>query len=342
MNKNHRQPYAVSKLAGEQTSAQSWGTGRAVSRIPRVAGGGTHRSGQGAFGNMCRGGRMFGATKVWRRWHVKISNGQRRYATCSALSASSLAPLVLARGHRIEQIAEVPLVIADVDVDAVAKTKEAIALLKSIGAYADLDRVAASRHLRAGKGKARNRRYVQRRGPLLIHNKERGNDALASAFRNVQGLDLCNVHHLNLLQLAPGGHVGRFVIWTESAFKELDNIFGTKKQDSQHKSGFRVPSGILTNADIGRIINSDEVQTAIRPANVSRTFRPRQRNPLVNAGAMIKLNPFAQTKKIRSLEANKRSAAKRNAKVQKNREFVKQLHAPSVAPIRGENEYAPF
>ena len=51
--KNKRQPYAVSKTAGEQTSAESWGTGRAVARIPRVSGGGTHRAGQGAFGNVC-------------------------------------------------------------------------------------------------------------------------------------------------------------------------------------------------------------------------------------------------------------------------------------------------
>ena len=42
---NHRQPYAVSEKAGHQTSAESWGTGRAVARIPRVRGGGTHRSG---------------------------------------------------------------------------------------------------------------------------------------------------------------------------------------------------------------------------------------------------------------------------------------------------------
>eukprot|EP01127_Copromyxa_protea_P000352 TRINITY_DN10288_c0_g1_i1.p2 TRINITY_DN10288_c0_g1~~TRINITY_DN10288_c0_g1_i1.p2 ORF type:complete len:384 (-),score=96.91 TRINITY_DN10288_c0_g1_i1:46-1197(-) len=342
MNKNHRQPYAVSKLAGEQTSAQSWGTGRAVSRIPRVAGGGTHRSGQGAFGNMCRGGRMFGATKVWRKWHIKVSKGQRRYATCSALSASALAPLVLARGHRIENIAEVPLVIADVEIDSIVKTKEAVALLNAVGATADLERVAASRNIRTGKGKARNRRYVQKRGPLLIHNKEKGNDALVHAFRNVQGLDLCNVNRLNLLQLAPGGHVGRFVIWTESAFKALDSIFGTKKTDSEQKTGFRVPMGILTNADIGRIINSEEVQSAIRPINLSKTFRPRKRNPLVNTGAMVKLNPFALTKKQRAIDASKRGAEKRKVKVAKNREFVKQLLAPSVAPVRGENEFAPF
>ena len=27
--------------------------------------------------------------------------------------------------------------------------------------------------------------------------------------------------NLNLLKLAPGGHVGRFIIWTEAAFKKL-------------------------------------------------------------------------------------------------------------------------
>lgn len=56
MNKNKRQAYAVNIRAGKQVVASSWGTGRAVARIPRVGGGGTSRSGQGAFGNMCRGG----------------------------------------------------------------------------------------------------------------------------------------------------------------------------------------------------------------------------------------------------------------------------------------------
>ncbi len=41
--KNTRQAYSVNKDSGHQTSAESWGTGRAVARIPRVRGGGTHR-----------------------------------------------------------------------------------------------------------------------------------------------------------------------------------------------------------------------------------------------------------------------------------------------------------
>merc|ERR1712139_576413 len=78
--KNNRQAYAVNKDAGHQTGAESWGTGRAVARIPRVRGGGTHRSGQAAFGNMCRGGRMFAPTKTWRRWHRRINVAQKRCA----------------------------------------------------------------------------------------------------------------------------------------------------------------------------------------------------------------------------------------------------------------------
>ena len=107
IRKNSRQAYAVAYASGEQTSAMSWGTGRAVARIPRVAGGGTSRSGQGAFGNMCRKGRMYAPTKIWRRWHRHVNVNQRRYAIVSALAASAVPALVQARGHRIDGIEEV-------------------------------------------------------------------------------------------------------------------------------------------------------------------------------------------------------------------------------------------
>merc|ERR1712110_50632 len=113
LNKNRRQAYAVSVKAGHQTSAESWGTGRAVARIPRVAGGGTHRAGQGAFGNMCRGGRMFCPTNTYRKWHQKVNINQRRFAVSSALAASAVPALVMARGHRIDNLSEIPLVIDD-------------------------------------------------------------------------------------------------------------------------------------------------------------------------------------------------------------------------------------
>ena len=45
MAKNKRQAHGVAWKAGMQHSAESWGTGRAVARVPRISGSGTSRSG---------------------------------------------------------------------------------------------------------------------------------------------------------------------------------------------------------------------------------------------------------------------------------------------------------
>jgi large subunit ribosomal protein L4e len=269
MAKNRRQAYAVSEKAGHQTSAESWGTGRAVARIPRVGGGGTQRSGQAAFGNMCRGGRMFAPTKTWRKWHVKINQNQKRYAVASALAASALPSLVLARGHRIEQIQECPLVISS-DIESTQKTRAAVDLLKAVAAYPDITKVSNSRKVRAGKGKLRNRRYRQRRGPLVVYAKDEG---IVRAFKNVPGVETCPVESLNLLQLAPGGHVGRFIIWTESAIAALDSVY-------EKKSGFVLPQAKISSSDVTRLINSEEIQSVVREGG-QKTYKRESIFPLL-------------------------------------------------------------
>lgn len=319
MAKNKRQAYSVSKYAGHQTSAESWGTGRAVARIPRVAGGGTHRAGQGAFGNMCRGGRMFAPTKTWRRWHRKIAVGQKRFALTSSLAASALPALVMARGHRIEQIPEVPLVIDNKTIDNIDKTSKAVALLKSLNALNDVEKVKDSRKLRAGKGKMRNRRYVQRRGPLVVYNEK---TPLVKAFRNLPGVELACVTRLNLLQLAPGGHLGRFVIWTKDAFERLDSIYGTYKKAATEKSDYQLPRPILSNADVTRIINSDEIQSVLRDKIPQSKFHPRKKNPLKNLGFLIKLNPHAKTTRRRELLAQEKREQKKAAIVEAKRKGI--------------------
>lgn len=337
MAKNKRQAYAVSVKAGHQTSAESWGTGRAVARIPRVSGSGTHRSGQAAFGNMCRGGRMFAPTKVWRKWHVKTNVNQKRYATASALAASAIPSLVLARGHKVEKIHEIPLVLAP-GVEAMSKTKDAVSLLKAINAYTDVEKVINSKKLRAGKGKLRNRRHRQRRGPLVIYNEDSG---ITKAFRNVPGVELTPVSSLNLLQLAPGGHVGRFVIWTQPAFEQLDALFGSATKASELKKGFKFPRPLIANADLPRLINSDEVQAVVRPAGERQTKRPfsQRKNPLNNVGVMVRLNPYAQTLRRAELlteKANlaaKASKKAREAKVsgKRNAAYIKTLLSHDTA-----------
>jgi large subunit ribosomal protein L4e len=317
MAKNKRQPYSVSEAAGHQTPAESWGTGRAVARIPRVPGGGTSRSGQGAFGNMCRKGRMFAPTKVWRKWHRAINQNQRRFATVSALAASALPALVMARGHSIAGLSEVPLVVADAALPSISKTSQAVALLKKLGAYADIEKVSDSKKMRRGVGKIRNRRYTKRRGPLVIYGK--GAENIKQAFRNLPGVELCSVSSLNLLQLAPGGHMGRFCIWTESAFKQLDSIYGTWRKAATQKVDYNLPRPIMQNADIARLINSDEIQTVIRKAKAPAKCPRQKKNPLTNLNVMLKLNPHAKTMKRNAILFDQARKAKKDAAAAKNR-----------------------
>jgi len=312
MAKNKRQPYAVSRKAGHQTSAESWGTGRAVARIPRVSGGGTHRAGQAAFGNMCRSGRMFAPTRVWRKWHVKVPQGQKRFATTSALAASSAVPLVQARGHRISSVPELPLVVSSAAFNDLTKTRAAVTLLKGLGAYEDITKVSKSRKTRAGKGKLRGRRHRQRRGPLLIFNPaDESSQGLVKSFRNIPGVETCSVASLNLLQLAPGGHVGRFIIWTESAFNALNTIYGTTTTPSEVKKDFLLPSNIMANSDLARLINSSEVQAALRPVKGGSKQKKGgaagvlKKNPLKNKQVMLRLNPYAKTFSEKKLGSQK-------------------------------------
>lgn len=290
MLKNSRIPYAVSDKAGHQTSAESWGTGRAVARIPRVRGGGTHRSGQGAFGNMCRGGRMFAPTKVWRRWHRHINVNQKRYAMCSAIAASGSPALVMSKGHLISEVPEIPLVVSD-KIEEFTRTKEAVQMLKKYKMWSDILKVYKSKRYRAGRGKMRNRRRIQRKGPLIIYSKDKG---LVKAYRNIPGVETISVTKLNLLKLAPGGHVGRFCIWTESAFRTLNDLYGTWRKQSKLKKNYNLPMPKMTNTDLARLLKSREILSACRDPIKKKVQKRRTKlNPLNNRDAMQHLNPYA-------------------------------------------------
>lgn len=179
---------------------------------------------------------------------------------------------------------------------AIAKTSAAVAFLKAVGAGPDVTKVKASRKLRAGKGKMRGRRYRQRRGPLVIYDPEVDGKEVVRAFRNIPGVETCSVFALNLLQLAPGGHLGRFIVWSSAAFAALDKIYGTTTTPSALKKDFLLPSNIVLNADVGRLINSSEVQAVVRPAKgTARTKRTnvQKKSALRNRQILLRLNPYA-------------------------------------------------
>lgn len=311
--KNRRQGHAVNFKAGMKHSAESWGTGRAVSRIPRVGGSGTSRNGQGAFGNMCRKGRMFAPIRIWRRWHRRSNLKQKRYAVATALAASAILPLVQARGHRVDNVPELPFVVSDA-VEKIERTKEAVRFLRETGAWGDVQKVIDTVKVRAGKGKLRNRRYRSRRGPLVVYSG--ANVPLIKALRNVPGVEVAHVSRLNLLQLAPGGHVGRFIIWTEGAFQELNKIFGTFTQPSVQKKGYNLPRSEVTNPDIARVINSNEIQSAVRASKTDRVLHhATKHNPLNNTKALDKLNPNARLVREAARRANEERRKARQEKL---------------------------
>jgi len=118
---------------------------------------------------------------------------------------------------------------------------------------------------------------------------------LVRAFRNIPGVELASVNRLNLLQLAPGGQVGRFIIFVQDAFQKLEQLYGSFSKKAALKKDYSLPYNMMTNSDLSRIINSDEVQSAVRPAQLKPRRPLLKKNPLRNLGFMVKLNPYAKT-----------------------------------------------
>merc|ERR1711976_361000 len=91
------------------------------------------------------------------------------------------------------------------------------------------------------------------------------------------------------LKLAPGGHVGRFCIWTESAFKRLDALYGTWRKASEAKKGWNLPQPKMATTDLSKLLKSEEIRKVLHA--VLKT------NPLKNVRAMLQLNPYAAVAK---------------------------------------------
>jgi len=197
----------------------------------------------------------------------------------------------MARGHRVNNVPQLPLILEDT-VGQVSKTRDIIAMLRTLGVWDDVRRVMANKQLRAGKGKMRDRRHKWRRGPLFVVDE--GCESLRRALRNVPGCDMANVNRLNIRQLAPGGHLGRFCIWTRSAFAALERHFGSGKGVASQKKGYRLQNDVVTSADMNAIINSDAVQSVLVEKKQAATrTRGTKPNPLRNRRAMAKLNPYS-------------------------------------------------
>merc|ERR1712147_284840 len=155
-------------------------------------------------------------------------------------------------------------------------------------------------------------------GPLIVHTDATKN--VKQAARNLPGVETCNVHRLNILQLAPGGHLGRFTIFTKDALDELNSVFGTYASPSDEKKGYTLARPVMSCADLSRIINSDQVQTKLKDIkHITRAHDKTKKNPLTNKAMMLKLNPYAKKAAEARTKLEKERHAKKAAAIKEKR-----------------------
>lgn len=213
-------PYGKSPLAGHTAVAWSVGKGYDIARIRRIDG-----FGKAAMAGNVVGGFRIRAPRPYKRLVKFINKKEKLRALESAIAATSDHVLVQFRGHRIDGVRELPIVVVD-EFEEITKTREIRKVLLNLGLEEELKRLKKGRRIRAGKGKMRGRRYKRRKGPLIIisaHNKP-----IMLAARNLEGVDVKPVDRLSILHLAPGGWPARLTIWTRASIIRIQEIIEEK------------------------------------------------------------------------------------------------------------------
>lgn len=213
------QPKGRDPLAGKRSTAESWGIGYSVARVPRL------ETGRAVFAPMTRGGRLTFPPTTLRKIREEINKKEKVLAIISALAASANIEFVKKRGHKMN-VDSVPIVFKDEFVN-LSTTREVREVLKKVGVWDDVVRAQRRTRIRAGKGKMRGRKYIEPKSFLaVIHSAEA---PILRALRNLPGVDVVTPDLLSILHLAPGGVPGRLMIITESALKILENKYTVVK-----------------------------------------------------------------------------------------------------------------
>merc|ERR1712048_1141998 len=105
--------------------------------------------------------------------------------------------------------------------------------------------------------------------------------------------------------------MGRFCVWSQAAIEALDTIYG--------EEGKRIPAAAMTNADLARLINSDEIQSVVNPAKSTTPAYTSKANPLKSIEALEKLDAFAANKRRMAAQAEADRAKNKDALLKKKR-----------------------
>ncbi|WP_457754572.1 50S ribosomal protein L4 [Thermococcus sp.] len=215
----HRiQPQGRDPMAGKRRVTENIGKGHGMARVERIK----TAPRFAAFVPFARGGRRAHPPKVEKIIWEDINKKEKKLALMSAIAATANYDLVRARGHIIDNVPQIPLIVED-ELEKIGKTRETREIFKKLGIWDDIERAKKNTKVRAGKGKMRGRRYKKAKGPLIVVAK---NEGILLGARNHPGVDVVLVDNLGVEMLAPGTHPGRLTIWTKSAIERLREIYG--------------------------------------------------------------------------------------------------------------------
>ncbi len=211
---NRRQRYGANPVAGERHATASVGKGKGASRVPRLT-----QGRNAALAPNVVGGRRAHPPSALKSWVLRMNKKERRLAIASALAATADGELVAARGHKTEGVQAFPIVVDDA-FSGVQKAKDMTAFLESIGVTEDLTRAREGKHVRAGMGTLRARRYKTPKSVLFVTV-----DGNVPAVRNLTGVDVVAAKNLGAEHLAPGGDMGRLTVYTTGALEHLKEAY---------------------------------------------------------------------------------------------------------------------
>lgn len=233
---NSRQPYGTYEYAGMEASAwtskrrRSYRTsyGFGISRVPRSIFYGEWGS---AFSWYARivplavKGRRAHPPKAEKNWKVKINKKERKKAIRSAIAASIREEFIKKRYERVYEFLidtirtfGLPLIISNLE--NIRKIKELRKILSNFKLDNAINYIKEMKRNRAGKGKRRGRRLKKHRGFLLVVSSD------SDLYKyKIESLEIERVDRLDVEKLAPGGLPGRYIIWSEKAIKELEDLY---------------------------------------------------------------------------------------------------------------------
>jgi len=211
LHSNKRQPYGANPLAGTKHATASVGKGRGSSRVPRLT-----QGRRAALAPCVVGGRRAHPPMAERNWKEKMNKKEKQIACKSAIAATADKELVSKRGHKFDNKLTLPIIVDD-KFENIKKTKEVINTFDKMGIYDDVLRANSGKHIRAGKGKRRGRKYKIPKSILIVSTK----DDIKKSSNNLLGIDIIKLNEMNIEHLAPGGDAGRLTVFTKTALKKM-------------------------------------------------------------------------------------------------------------------------